>query len=439
MEFKRQLSESLIEWKNSKNRKPLVIRGARQTGKTTLLKQFGRTFDSCIYLNLEKRDDAQLFNNNLPATELIQLICLEKKCERTEKTLLFIDEIQNSPKAVEQLRYFYEDIPDLFVVCAGSLLEVMMDRHKISFPVGRVEFRYLFPMTFKEFLLALGENQALDLYEKKLIPDFARVTLEKLFRLYQFVGGMPEVVSRYVETRDLSELQPVFESLLTAYKDDATKYAKNDNEANIIRHVIETAATETGKRITFEKFGKSSYRSRDVGEALKKLERAMLIYLRYPVTSGELPLIPDTKLHPRLQFLDTGLLNYAIGMTSAYFNEPRWSDSYRGMLAEQIVGQELLAQNNGTIQKPIFWVREKKQSNAEVDFLIVRDGSVIPVEIKSGRSGTLKSLHMYIEENKPDYAIRLYNGTVGDDQAITPMEKIPYLLKNKSLFEAGNL
>ena len=106
MEFKRQLSESLIEWKNSKNRKPLVIRGARQTGKTTLLKQFGRTFDSCIYLNLEKRDDAQLFNNNLPATELIQLICLEKKCERTEKTLLFIDEIQNSPKAVEQPRSF---------------------------------------------------------------------------------------------------------------------------------------------------------------------------------------------------------------------------------------------------------------------------------------------------------------------------------------------
>ena len=156
--------------------------------------------------------------------------------------------------------------------------------------------------------------------------------------------------------------------MLTAYKDDATKYAKNENEANIIRHIIETAATETGNRIVFEKFGKSSFRSKDVGEAMKKLERTMLLYMRYPVTSGDLPLIPDMKLRPRLQFLDAGLQNYALGMTSAYFTEETWSDSYRGMLAEQVAGQELLAQKNGTIQKPNFWVREKKQSNAEVDF-----------------------------------------------------------------------
>lgn len=439
MEFKRQLMETLLEWKRSKKHKPLVVRGARQTGKTTLLKQFGKTFDNCIYLNLEKAEDAKLFENDLSARDLIQLICLEKKCELAKNTLLFIDEIQNSPKAVEQLRYFYEDVPELFVVCAGSLLEVMMDRHKISFPVGRVEFRYLFPMTFREFLLALDERAALELYEKKNVPEFARTKLENLFKLYQFVGGMPEAVSCYAETKDLSKLQSVFESLLTAYKDDATKYAKNENEANIIRHIIETAAMETGNRIVFEKFGKSSFRSKDVGEAMKKLERAMLLYMRYPVTSGDMPLIPDMKLRPRLQFLDTGLLNYALGMTSAYFTEEKWSDSYRGMLAEQVVGQELLAQNNGSIQKPIFWVREKKQSNAELDFLIVKDGSVIPVEIKSGKSGTLRSLHQYIEENEPEYAIRLYKGVVGEERATTPEKKVPYLLRNKPLFEAGKV
>lgn len=166
---------------------------------------------------------------------------------------------------------------------------------------------------------------------------------------------------------------------------------------------------------------------------------ATLLYLRYPVTSGDMPLILNMKLRPRLQFLDTGLLNYALGMTSAYFTEEKWSDSYRGMLAEQVVGQELLAQNNGSIQKPIFWVREKKQSNAELDFLIVKDGSVIPVEIKSGKSGTLRSLHQYIEENEPEYAIRLYKGVVGEERATTPEKKVPYLLRNKPLFEAGKV
>ena len=437
--FNRKIDGELKKWKSSANRKPLVLRGARQVGKTTAVKRFAAEFETFIYLNMDVAGDRQLFENDLGVKELFQMICFEKNISPKGETLLFIDEIQNSANAVSQMRYFFEEMPELFVISAGSLLEIMMDMHKISFPVGRVEYRYMFPLSFEEFLDAMEENQALEYYRQTPPPAFAHKKLSGLFRLYSFVGGMPEALSRYKETRNFLEVAAVYENLFSAFKDDVTKYAKNTGETNIIRHVIETSPAETGNRITFEKFGNSGYKSKEVGNALRTLERAMILYLRYPVTEFSLPFMPDLKLKPRLQFLDSGLLNHALGITGFYFKEDSLGDVYSGKLAEQIVGQELLSRTSRKLEKPLFWVRGKKQSNAEIDFLVVKNTDVLPIEVKSGKTGTLRSLHSYIENSGASLAVRLYDGEYSVEQAVTPVQKMPYTLVNLPLYLAARV
>ena len=443
MDFYRKAEQDLQHWKNSNYRKPLVVRGARQTGKTTLIKKFGKSFDCFIYLNLESDKDRQLFDNELSVSELIQYICLEKGIYHQGDTLLFLDEIQYSPRAVMLMRYFYEELPELYVISAGSLLEIMMEKRKISFPVGRVEYLYLFPMCFEEFLSAIGETEALKYYRQTPIPSLAHNRLTQLFRLYSFVGGMPEAIARYAETRDLSLISPVYSDLLTAYQDDVGKYASTAHEGDVIRHIIETAPKESGNRIVFEKFGNSGYRSADVGSGMRKLERAMLLYLRYPVTQKDLPLIPDKKMRPRLQILDSGLMNYSLGIHAVYFQKIQLSDIYRGNLAEQMIWQELLCLHNRELVRPSFWVREKKQSNAEIDFLYSWNGELIPIEVKSGKDGTLKSLHQFIDSGGKDFAIRFYDGPFSVVETHTPpgpgREGTNYRLMNLPHYCAGKI
>ena len=437
--FNRKIIQSLRSWRHSAERKPLVLRGCRQVGKTTVIKKFAAEFDTFINLNLEIAGDRRLFENDLGVKELFSMICFEKNISPKGDVLVFIDEIQNSPNAVAQMRYFFEELPEIFVISAGSLLEIMMDMHKISFPVGRVEYRYMFPLTFEEFLEALDENQALGYFRQTPPPEFAHKRLSELFRLYTFVGGMPEAVARYKTTKDFVKVAAVYDNLFSAFKDDVTKYAKNPAETNIIRHVIESAPIETGKRITFEKFGNSGYKSKEIGNALRTLERAMILYLRYPVTEFALPFVPDLKLKPHLQFLDSGLLNHSLGITGFFFKEDSLSDIYKGILAEQIVAQELLALGELKLEKPQFWVREKKQSNAEVDFVIVKNTDCIPVEVKSGKTGTLRSLHSYIENSGAELAVRLYDGNYSVEEAVTPMQKKPYTLVNLPLYLASRV
>jgi len=443
MEFYRNAEEDLLQWKSSPYRKPLVIRGARQTGKTTLVRKFGRSFDTYIELNLETERDRRLFDNDLTVSDLLQYICLEKGIVRQGQTLLFLDEIQYSSRAVMLMRYFYENMPDLYVISAGSLLEIMMEKNKISFPVGRVEYLYLFPMNFREFLQALNEKAALSFYLQIPIPALAHDKLSQLFRLYSFVGGMPEAVSRYAETRDLSRLSDVYSSLLTGFMDDVSKYASTTHESDVIRHIIETAPKESGQRITFEKFGNSGYRSVDVSTCMRKLERAMLLYLRYPVTNIDLPVNPDKKLKPRLQILDSGLMNYSVGIHAEYFRDIRLADVYRGILAEQMVWQEMLSQKNRELTNPLFWVREKKQSNAEVDFVYSGEGRMYPVEVKSGKDGSLRSLHQLICQSDVPLAIRLFDQKYSLLDAVTPAsENLPgkgYRLLSLPFYCAGKI
>lgn len=410
-------------------RKPLVLRGARQVGKTTAVNIFSKEFDVYIYLNLEKKEDALLFERKLSVQELFQAILLSKNIQyKKGKILLFIDEIQNSPAAVSMLRFFYEEMKELYIIAAGSLFEIMLERKHISFPVGRVEYRFMYPLTFREFLEATGEIQALDLLQTVPLPDYGMGKLYKLFHTYSLVGGMPEVVNRYAESKEITTLASIYQSLLTSFADDVSKYARNDNMVNIIKHCIEHAPYETGKRIKFSGFGNSNYRSREIGESLRILERAMLLYLIYPATTPKIPVIPNKKKSPRLQFLDIGLLNYTAGLQQYFFQYDDLLSFYKGILAEQVIGQELMASNMGLPAKPVFWVREKKQSQAEIDFLYRFEEYIIPVEVKSGKEGKMRSLHQFMKDSEHPYAIRLYSGEIKIDKVRTPEGTVFYLL-----------
>ena len=437
--FHRTIIHQFEKWAAQRDRKPLILRGARQVGKTTAVNIFSEKFDQYIYLNLEKREDAEIFDNNLPFEELIQAIFFSKNISRSQgTTLLFMDEIQNSPQAVTMMRYFYESAKDLYVMAAGSLLETIIGKYKTSFPVGRVQYLFMYPLNFEEFLIAIEAEQALKLYNTVPLPSFAFSKMLRHFHKYCMIGGMPEVVQKYIEKEDIVSLTPVYQGLLTSYLDDVSKYARNATMIEVIRHAIESTPFEAGKRIKFQGFGHSNYRSREMGEALRTLERAMLIYLLYPSTSTEPPIIPDLRKSPRLQFLDTGLINYFVGLQEYFYKVQDLHSFYQGILAGHIVGQELLTINMSSPRKLSFWVREKKRSNAEVDFVVPFKQYVIPVEVKSGKTGTLRSLHQFINRSNHPYAVRLYAGPVAKITAKTPEGK-PYIVLSLPYFLAWKI
>ncbi len=409
--FSRDILAQLEKWADNPGRKPLILRGARQVGKTSAVKLFSERFDRFIYMDLELPRAGDPFRRNLDVRSLFQAILLKTGSQPSDgKTLLFLDEIQSCPEAISYLRFFYEELPDIHVIAAGSLLEITLRESNIAFPVGRVQHLFLHPISFREFLAANQADQALTALETIPLPDFAETTLFELFHRYTQIGGMPEVVATYIDKRNVSELRPVYDSLLLSYLDDVGKYAGNKTSSTILRHCIETAPYSAGQRIKFAGFGSSNYRSREVGEALRTLQLAMLLSLIYPATSVEIPIVPDLKKSPRLQFLDTGLLNHCVGLQHHFFEKDNLHSFYKGILAEQIVGQELKAIDPTLRHEHSFWVREKSQSRAEVDFIVQHRDLVIPLEVKSGNVGRLRSLHQFINRCPHGYAIRLHAG-----------------------------
>jgi predicted AAA+ superfamily ATPase len=436
--FYRTILKEFERWADRKNRKPLVLRGARQVGKTTAVNLFADQFDQYIYLNLELEEDRKLFQKQRDIDDLLEAIFfIKNKSREVEKTLIFIDEIQMVPEAVAQLRYFYEKAGDLYVIAAGSMLESLINRH-INFPVGRVEFCVLHPLSFQEYLIATGEEKTLELLTKIPVPDFAYDKLTKIFNRYTVIGGMPEIVETDTITRDIQHIIPIYEGLLVSYIDDVEKYASNQSMARIIRHIINNAFYEFGNRITYKGFGRSNYRSREMSEAFHLLEKTMFLRLIYPTTQINLPVLEDRKKSPKLQLLDTGMVNYYAGIQKELFQSDDISRLYEGKIAEHIIGQELLALRSSLLHRINFWVREKKQSNAEVDYVYVHDNKLIPIEVKSGSTGRLRSLHQYIDLAPHNYAVRFYAGKVQIDHIQTINNKAFYLL-NLPYFLVGEL
>lgn len=435
--FDRLIYQSLIHWSTKSNRKPLILRGARQVGKTTVVNAFSKKYDCYLKLNLELKKDRDLFETNNTVHELLAGIYFQhnRSPQPTQKTLLFIDEIQYCPKAITLLRYFFEERNDIHVIAAGSLLETAIDQH-ISIPVGRVEYLWMYPLTFSEYLLAANETEALKLLQTIPCPAFAHQKLLSLFHEYALVGGMPEAVKIFLEKKDIVQTNEVYQTLMTGFDNDVEKYARNQTVAHVMKHVIARAPFSAGERIQFKNFGESHYQSREIGEALRTLEKSMLLKLIYPTIQTIPPATIDFKKSPRLQFLDCGLVNYVSGLQSHFFNISDLSALYRGRLIENIVGQILLATQPQS--NPLtFWVRENAQSNAEVDFVMNDHQHLIPIEIKSGKTGTLRSLHSFMDLTNHETAIRLYANTIQTDFVKTSKEKsfqllsLPYYLASQ--------
>jgi predicted AAA+ superfamily ATPase len=436
--FQRDILSNLRKWKAQPSHKPLIIRGARQVGKTTVVKEFAKEFDTFLHLNLERPADRKLFLQQTAVEDLLTAIYLAKR-KRKQKgaVLLFIDEIQNSPEAIALLRYFYEDIPELYVIAAGSLLESLIDVH-LSFPVGRVEYMALRPCSFAEFLQAMGETMLKEHLVTASLPNAIHHRVMQLFNEYVLVGGMPEAVALYADTKDIVALQKVYDTLLTGYRDDVEKYAKSDNLQKVLRYILTYGWQFAGQRIKFEHFANSNYKSREMGDAMHILEKALLLELVYPTTSYHIPIQADLKKSPKLLWLDTGLVNHVAGLQSELFGVDDISGSWKGKIAEHIVGQELIAANQSVLGTRTFWVREAKNSQAEVDFLHQYKHHIIPVEVKSGDNAKLKSLHLFMEQSSGTVAVRFWHNPVSVDRITLPTNK-KYTLYNLPFYYAGHL
>jgi predicted AAA+ superfamily ATPase len=427
--FRRNIEKELEKWSMDQHRKPLVLRGARQVGKTTLVHQFAEKFDHYIYLNLELPEDRKPFEDFQNLETLLKTLFFLKDVaiSKRSQTLIFIDEIQEVPKALNLLRFFHEEAPEIPVIAAGSLLETIFNSN-ISFPVGRVTFLIVRPVSFEEFLAAISEQKALDQITTIPLNNFAHQKLLQLFHMYALIGGMPEIIKLFSESRDFTDLKTIYDSLITSYSDDIEKYAQNKTQTQHIRHAFNASFFEAGTRIKFHGFGKSSYGSKEMGEALRTLEKALLIQLVYPTTNTLLPIFPELKKSPRLQLLDTGLMNAIVGIQKEIIGTKDLHSIYQGKVIEHLVGQEILAKNHFSINALSFWVREKNSSTAEVDYVININGKLIPIEVKSGKEGKLKSLHLFMENALSKFAIRLYSGELSLTKALTPSGKYYHLL-----------
>lgn len=417
--FKRRIIEKLQAWSALEYRKPLVLRGARQVGKSTLVKEFGKEYDLFISLNLEREDHYALFeSNNIDSVVKMIFLHAKKPIDSSCKTLIFIDEIQNSPKAVALLRYFYEDYPWLHVIAAGSLLLTLLNQH-ISFPVGRVQYMHLHPCSFTDFLEATGNSLLVEELINLRVDVSMHNMLMRLFSEFSLVGGMPEAIDRYAHKQDIVAMKDVYTSLLRSYSEDVEKYAKTDTMRNVIRILLKKGWTYSTEQITLGNFAESNYKSREIGEALRTLERTYLLELTYPITSYQLPVIQENRRKPKLFWLDIGIINYVANIQQEVMFSTNIMDTWRGKLAEQMVAQELLSNSVDADLHRDFWVRNATNATSELDFVFVYKGQLVPIEVKAGHNAHLKSLHIFMENTTSTIAVRVWNQPLQIDELTT--------------------
>ena len=409
--MKRDIIQLLIEWKRRVNRKPMLVRGARQVGKTFAINEFGtHHFTSFVSINLEESPEYKsVFKTNNPKSILRELSVLKNRDIIPGQTLLFIDEIQSCPEAIVCLRYFYEQMPELHVIAAGSLLDHTLNEIQLSMPVGRVEFCYMYPMSFNEFLCALSEDKLLDYISTftfgQSFSEAIHLKLLELIRYYIFIGGMPEAVKTFVESKKLLDIERIQSGILTSLKYDFAKYGSKSQQRHLIS-VLNYVAQNTGKKIKYVNIDKE-VRSANLKEAFYKLEMSRVVSLVKHTASAGVPL--TTHLNPdifKAFFLDIGLANHLCKMqlidplNTLTINE--------GAMAEQFAYQELLTLSTPFDEPQLYyWVRAEKNANAEIDFIFQHNNLTYPVEVKAGKTGTLKSMHVYLLEKKLKTGIRL--------------------------------
>lgn len=445
--MKRSAENELIAWKSRAGRKPLVVRGARQVGKTHLVEAFGKScFESVLTVNLEQKDDLHPLFNRMEPNHIVQELSLYFNRPITPgRTLLFLDEIQACPKAIACLRYFYEQMPDLHVIAAGSLLDFALREFKHSMPVGRIEYLHLNPLTFQEFLSALGEDALVEHLEcyhvGNVIGEAVSAKLRELLRVYFFVGGMPAVVGAYADRHDFLEGQRILASIATTLQDDFAKYGTRVQQRSM-RQVLHFVPRNIGQKVRYVNINRD-VRAGELKTAMELLELSRIVSLVRHSSGNGVPLGAEASgsyFKPLL--LDIGLCNNLCGLSL-----PDATDllgSQEGRLAEQFIGQELRALPPSFEERPLFyWHREAKNANAEVDYLYAHGNNIIPVEVRSGTSGSLKSVHMFLAEKKRTLAVRFNmdqpsKGSFSIDiSGKTGVKNISFTLLSLPLFLAG--
>lgn len=400
--------EKLYKWKESKHRKPLIIEGARQVGKTWLMKEFGKTaYKDCVYINFDSNSVmAELFASDLNVSRIITGIELYagKKID-PEETLLIFDEVQEVPKALSSLKYFYEDAPQYQIICAGSLLGIAL-HGGTSFPVGKVDFMRLYPLSFKEFVYAtLGERyaQLLDAKDFELITPFKQVYINAL-KQYYFVGGMPEAVQSFVDDKDFNEVRSIQKRILTAYEQDFSKHAPADivPKIRMVWNSIPSQLAKENKKFVYG-LVREGARAKDYEAAIMWLCDCGLIYKVGRVNSGAIPLkaYEDLKAF-KLFVLDVGLLGCMTGINqSVLLNGNELFVEFKGALTEQYVCQQFK-----TLPDIGIYYYNNDRNTCEVDFVIDVGDKAIPVEVKAEENLKAKSLKSYRDRFSPEISVR---------------------------------
>ncbi|MDE6794820.1 MAG: AAA family ATPase, partial [Muribaculaceae bacterium] len=417
--FERTIDKYLKEWAQKTERKPVLLRGARQVGKSTAVRHLGKSFESFVEINFERQPEYKaLFTVNLIVDRIIsQISAISRRQITAGKTLLFLDEIQLCPEAIMSLRFFKEDMPQLHVIAAGSLLEFALEELP-TFGVGRIHSMFMYPMTFDEFLYANGESLLMDARNQASaenpLPTPLHDKLVAIFRTYLLIGGMPEVVSKWVLTHDYLQCQELQDDLLISYEDDFPKYKKKV-DPQLLRMTLRSAATQATGKFSYSEVG-GGYRIDEVKRALEMLILAGLCVPVIRTDANGLPLGSGANMaYRKILIFDPGImlriLNMTLGdiseMTVEILTESASNLVNRGPLAELVAGLEMQRYQSPNIRHTLYyWIRDAKNSQAEIDYVDSIGRNVLPIEIKAGMKGGMKSLWIFMREKRLERGVR---------------------------------
>ncbi|MFQ5680614.1 MAG: ATP-binding protein [Candidatus Omnitrophota bacterium] len=407
--MKRKIDDSLIAWKESKRRKALVLRGARQVGKTFSCRVLGRSFKHFLEVNFEE-DKAvrKIFQGSLTPLHLCSRLSAYFSVPIVPgQTLVFFDEIQACPEALSSLRFFYEKMPALHIVAAGSLLEMALSSLP-SYGVGRIQSIFMYPMSFDEYLTALGEDAIIDMIDSKDVEPIFHNKLIDHLKVFYLIGGLPEIVSEYANTKNIMACQEKLGDLLESFRDDFAKYKKRV-DIQLLNEVFQSIAVQAGRKFKYSNVD-SARNHRALKQALDLLIQAGLAYKVYHSSGHGLPLGAEIKSNRfKVILFDTGIHFRMLGLTNADILVAEDIDTInKGSIAEVFVGNELIKSMDNRIRGQIFyWHNEGKGTSSEVDYLIQRGNTIVPVEVKSGKSGKMKSMRLFLKKHNCKYGIRL--------------------------------
>jgi uncharacterized protein len=401
----------LKKWKASPDRQPLIVRGARQVGKTTLVREFSQEYKSLIEINFEEQISIKkCFEGDLSPQYLIPLLEVSLgRSIRHADTLIFLDEIQECPRALLALRYFYEKAPEINIIASGSLIEFAIE--KIGIPVGRTQELYIYPISFTEYLknkLPQAEEIILNsLIKLDPLPEVIHQKLLSMLKEYLAVGGMPQILANYLENNSVQRVQELQNRIVSNYRNDIPKYAKKSDYA-ILEDVFLAIPAMVGKKFKYSNVN-SEVRSYKIKEGVNLLQKAGVCHQVFHSSSNGIPLGAEIKREFfKLIFLDLGLSNALMGLeVDSFLKSDPEPFINRGGLAEQFVGQEIASSQRNQRAEMFYWARESKSSSAEVDYLVVNKTNIVPVEVKAGNSLNLKSLHLFMKEKHSEFGLHV--------------------------------